>query len=54
MIGALPKSILFFDDGSENVTGAREAGMQAVHVTSTDSVRGALARLGVNEDGTSA
>ncbi|HZA87390.1 MAG TPA: HAD-IA family hydrolase, partial [Acidimicrobiales bacterium] len=46
MIGAPPGSILFFDDGPENVVGARDAGMQAVHVTSTDSVRIALARLG--------
>jgi glucose-1-phosphatase len=53
MIGALPESTLFFDDGRENVTGAREAGMQAVHVTSTDMVRNALARLGVTEYGTS-
>jgi HAD superfamily hydrolase (TIGR01509 family) len=35
MIGALPESILFFDDGPENVMGARDAGMQAVHVAST-------------------
>lgn len=53
LIGAPPKSILFFDDGSENVTGARDAGMQAVCVASTDSVRDALARLGVTEHGTS-
>jgi glucose-1-phosphatase len=52
MIGAPPESILFLDDGPENVTGAREAGMQAVHVTSTDSVRNALARLGATEHGT--
>lgn len=46
MIGASPESILFFDDGPDNVVGARDAGMQAVHVTSADSVRTALARLG--------
>jgi HAD superfamily hydrolase (TIGR01509 family) len=46
MIGAVPGNILFFDDGSENVTGARDAGMQAVHVTSTHSIRDALALLG--------
>ena len=53
MIGALPESILFFDDGPENVMGARDAGMQAVHVASTDSVRNALARFGATEHGTS-
>lgn len=47
MIGVSPSSILFFDDTFENVTGARNAGMQAVHVTSTETVRTALAQLGV-------
>ncbi len=47
LIGVLPGAILFFDDSSENVVGAREAGMPAVHVTSTESVRTALAELGV-------
>lgn len=42
-----PSSILFFDDSYENVAGALEAGLQAVHVTSTDSVRSALSQLGV-------
>ena len=45
-IGAFPSSILFFDDISENVAGALDAGLQAVHVTSTDSVRSALSTLG--------
>jgi glucose-1-phosphatase len=53
MIGATPQNILFFDDGRENVAGAREAGMQAVHVTSPHSVRDALARLGATGHGTS-
>jgi FMN phosphatase YigB (HAD superfamily) len=53
MIGATPHSILFFDDGAENVAGARAAGMQAVHVTSPDSVRDALARLGATGHRTS-
>ncbi len=44
-IGASPTSILFFDDAPENVEGAIDAGMQAVHVTSTESVRAALSRL---------
>jgi glucose-1-phosphatase len=47
MIGVPTRSVLFFDDSLENVTGARNAGMQAVHVSSTDSVRVALARLGI-------
>jgi putative hydrolase of the HAD superfamily len=51
-IGATPGNILFFDDGAENVTGARDAGMQAVHVTSTNSVRDVLALLGATDDGT--
>jgi glucose-1-phosphatase len=53
MIGVPPMSILFFDDGLENVAGARDAGMQAVHVTSPDSVRIALARLDATERGRS-
>ncbi|MGQ0432450.1 MAG: HAD-IA family hydrolase [Microthrixaceae bacterium] len=47
MIGVSPSTILFFDDSPENVDGARKAGLQAVHVTSTDSVRTALAQVGV-------
>lgn len=42
MIGAPPPRILFFDDSLENVEGAREAGLQAVHVSSPASVRAAL------------
>ena len=41
-IDVLPGRILFFDDSLENVEGAREAGLQAVHVTSAESVREAL------------
>lgn len=48
MIGVSPPTILFFDDSPENVAGARIAGLQAVHVTSTDSVRRALAQVGVS------
>lgn len=47
-IGVPASSILFFDDSPENVVGSRNAGLQAVHVTSTDSVRTALSRLGVH------
>jgi len=39
-------AIIFFDDTLENVMGARAAGMQAVHVQSTDDVRVALRELG--------
>jgi glucose-1-phosphatase len=42
----LPASaFIFFDDTLENVMGARTAGMQAVHVQSTDDVRVALIKL---------
>jgi putative hydrolase of the HAD superfamily len=47
-IGVPSSSILFFDDRQENVVGALEAGLQAVHVTSIDSVRSALSPLGVD------
>ncbi|CAN5848700.1 HAD family phosphatase [soil metagenome] len=47
MICVPASSILFFDDSPENCDGASDAGLQAVHVTSTDSVRTALSRLGV-------
>lgn len=46
-IGVPPDRILFFDDSPENIDGARNAGMPAVHVTSTNSVREALAGLGI-------
>jgi putative hydrolase of the HAD superfamily len=46
-IGVAPSSILFFDDMPQNVTGAREAGLQAVLVRSPDDVRGGLAGLGL-------
>jgi putative hydrolase of the HAD superfamily len=38
-------AFIFFDDTLENVMGARRAGMQAVHVQSTDDVRVALLKL---------
>ncbi len=38
-------AFVFFDDTLENVVGARTAGMQAVHVQSTDDVRVALLGL---------
>jgi putative hydrolase of the HAD superfamily len=39
--------MLFFDDTEENVVGAREAGMQAVHVETHSDVRAALEDVGV-------
>jgi putative hydrolase of the HAD superfamily len=42
-IGVPPDRILFFDDVSENVHGARAAGMQAVHVRSPADVASAVA-----------
>ena len=41
-IGVPAARTLFFDDTAENVEGALAAGLQAVHVTSADSVRVAL------------
>jgi HAD superfamily hydrolase (TIGR01509 family) len=38
-------AFIFFDDTLANVMGARRAGMQAVHVQSTDDVRVALLQL---------
>ena len=44
---AMPlESIMFFDDALENITGAVQAGLTAVHVRSTDDVRLALQRIG--------
>jgi HAD superfamily hydrolase (TIGR01509 family) len=43
--GVPASAFIFFDDTLENVMGARTAGMQAVHVQSTDDVRVALLKL---------
>ena len=48
MIGVPPSRILFFDDLTENVAGALDAGLQAVHVSTTSSVSAALVQLGVH------
>jgi putative hydrolase of the HAD superfamily len=49
----LPASeLLFFDDTSENIDGARRAGMQAVLVTSPSDVRRTLLQLGVSDAAT--
>jgi len=45
-IGVPPDKIMFFDDLLENVTGALEAGLLAVHVRSPADVQNALRRLG--------
>ena len=41
-IGLAPGEILFFDDTAHNVSGARDAGLQAVHVRSPADVAVAL------------
>jgi glucose-1-phosphatase len=41
-----PKQILFFDDVAENVAGARECGLNAVHVTTTADIERALGTIG--------
>jgi putative hydrolase of the HAD superfamily len=51
MIGNPAPRVLFFDDLAENVAGALEAGLQAVHVTGADSVSAALVQLGVRVRG---
>ena len=45
LAGFPASAFIFFDDTLENVMGARTAGMQAVHVQSTDDVRVALHEL---------
>jgi putative hydrolase of the HAD superfamily len=46
-IGVPAERIVFFDDSTENIEGARARGLQAVHVTSTRDVADALAALGI-------
>ncbi len=46
-IGVPASRIVFFDDLPENIEGARNRGLTAVHVTSPDDVAGALAALGI-------
>jgi putative hydrolase of the HAD superfamily len=46
-IGVPAGRILFFDDTLENVEGARACGLQAVHVTSDETVRETVAALGL-------
>lgn len=40
-----PQQILFFDDLEENIAGARQAGLQTVHVRTPQDVQDALERL---------
>ena len=44
-IAVAPDKILFFDDSLENVAGARQVGMKAVHVTSFSDIETALADI---------
>lgn len=46
-MGFAPREVLFFDDGPENVEGARTAGMHGVVVGSIGDVRQALVRIGI-------
>jgi len=46
-IGVPASRIVFFDDSAENIAGARDRGLTAVHVTSPDDVAKALAALGI-------
>jgi FMN phosphatase YigB (HAD superfamily) len=43
------QEVLFFDDLAENVEGARDAGLEAVLVRSTEDVRAALRQVGAIE-----
>jgi putative hydrolase of the HAD superfamily len=46
-IGVPAERIVFFDDLAENIAGARERGLMAVHVSSPDDVASALEALGI-------
>jgi putative hydrolase of the HAD superfamily len=46
-IGVPASRIVFFDDLVENIEGARERGLTAIHVTSSSDVADALAALGI-------
>ncbi|WP_456640207.1 HAD-IA family hydrolase [Bradyrhizobium sp. USDA 10063] len=46
-IGVPASRIVFFDDSAENIRGARAAGLNAIHVTSSDDVTNALLALGI-------
>lgn len=46
-IGVPRERILFFDDTLENVDGARDAGLQAIHVKTPQDVKDALRRMAI-------
>ena len=46
-IGVPAERIVFFDDLAENIEGARECGLKAVHVTSSEDMTRALRELGI-------
>jgi putative hydrolase of the HAD superfamily len=46
-LGCRPQEITFFDDGQENVNGARQAGFSAHLVSGHQGLRETLARLGL-------
>ena len=46
-IGIPAERIVFFDDLAENISGARDRGLIAVHVTSPEDLTSALAALGI-------
>jgi HAD superfamily hydrolase (TIGR01509 family) len=50
LTGFRPSELCFFDDSPENVGGARTAGMPSVLVESTNDIRRALLRLGLDLD----
>lgn len=45
--GVQPEACVFIDDGLHNVDGARAAGMDGIHFTGADALRGALAERGL-------
>jgi putative hydrolase of the HAD superfamily len=47
ILGKPAERILFIDDRAENVAGAVDAGMKAIHFEGSDSLRGELVSLGV-------
>jgi len=49
ILGRPAERVLFIDDREGNVAGAVAAGMQAIHFTGADALRGDLERLGVIE-----
>ena len=46
-LGVDPNALILIDDSATNVEAARKAGLQAVHYSSADQLRSALAEAGV-------